>query len=306
MSNKELLDTLSKLVSEGRNPDMMDIDTLTSLDLVTRINEQDKQVPEAIENELPQIAKAVDVISEAFISGGRLLYVGAGTSGRLGILDASECPPTFGVDESMVIGLIAGGHEAIFRAQESAEDSLELGQKDLLKQKLNNKDVVVGIAASGRTPYVIGALKYATSVGATTVSLSCNPDSEIARCADIAISPIVGPEVLTGSTRMKSGTAQKLILNMLSTASMIRTGKSYQNLMVDVKATNEKLITRATNIVMQATECSREEATDVLQQSHNEVKTAILMKLCGISYDIAKQRLTNYSGFLRKAIEHRT
>ena len=306
MSNKELLDTLSKLVSEGRNPDTMDIDTLNSLDLVTRINEQDKQVPEAIENELPQIAKAVDVISEAFISGGRLLYVGAGTSGRLGILDASECPPTFGVDESMVIGLIAGGHEAIFRAQESAEDSLELGQKDLLKQKLNNKDVVVGIAASGRTPYVIGALKYATSVGATTVSLSCNPDSEIARCADIAISPIVGPEVLTGSTRMKSGTAQKLILNMLSTASMIRTGKSYQNLMVDVKATNEKLITRATNIVMQATECSREEATDVLQQSHNEVKTAILMKLCGISYDIAKQRLTNYSGFLRKAIEHRT
>ena len=254
----------------------------------------------------PQIAKAVDVISEAFISGGRPLYVGAGTSGRLGILDASECPPTFGVDESMVIGLIAGGHEAIFRAQESAEDSLELGQKDLLKQKLNNKDVVVGIAASGRTPYVIGALKYATSVGATTVSLSCNPDSEIARCADIAISPIVGPEVLTGSTRMKSGTAQKLILNMLSTASMIRTGKSYQNLMVDVKATNEKLITRATNIVMQATECSREEATDVLQQSHNEVKTAILMKLCGISYDIAKQRLTNSSGFLRKAIERRT
>lgn len=306
MSNKDLLDTLSKLVSEGRNPDTMDIDTLNSLDLVTRINEQDKQVPEAIENELPQIAKAVDVISEAFVSGGRLLYVGAGTSGRLGILDASECPPTFGVDESMVIGLIAGGHEAIFRAQESAEDSLELGQKDLLKQKLNNKDVVVGIAASGRTPYVIGALKYATSVGATTVSLSCNPDSAIARCADIAISPIVGPEVLTGSTRMKSGTAQKLILNMLSTASMIRTGKSYQNLMVDVKATNEKLITRATNIVMQATECSREEATDVLQQSHNEVKTAILMKLCGISYDIAKQRLANSSGFLRKAIERRT
>ena len=304
MSHKELLNTLSKLVSEGRNPDTMDLDTLNSLELVTRINEQDKQVPVAIEKELPQIARAVDVISEAFITGGRLLYVGAGTSGRLGILDASECPPTFGVDESMVIGLIAGGHEAIFRAQEDAEDSLQSGQKDLLKQKLNNKDVVVGIAASGRTPYVIGALEYATSVGAATVSLSCNPDSAIARRADIAISPIVGPEVLTGSTRMKSGTAQKLILNMLSTASMIRTGKSYQNLMVDVQATNEKLATRAINIVMQATECSKEEATDVLQQSKNEVKTAILMQLCGIPYETAKQRLANSSGFLREAIEH--
>lgn len=304
MSHKELLNTLSKLVSEGRNPDTMDLDTLNSLELVTRINEQDKQVPVAIEKELPQIARAVDVISEAFITGGRLLYVGAGTSGRLGILDASECPPTFGVDESMVIGLIAGGHEAIFRAQEGAEDSLQSGQKDLLKQKLNNKDVVVGIAASGRTPYVIGALEYATSVGAATISLSCNPDSAIARCADIAISPIVGPEVLTGSTRMKSGTAQKLILNMLSTASMIRTGKSYQNLMVDVQATNEKLATRAINIVMQATECSKEEATDVLQQSKNEVKTAILMQLCGIPYETAKQRLANSSGFLREAIEH--
>ena len=255
MSNNKLLDTLSKLISEGRNSDTMDLDTLNSLELVSRINAQDKQVPLAVEKVLPEIAMAVDVISKAFRSGGRLLYVGAGTSGRLGILDASECPPTFGVDESMVVGLIAGGQEAIFRSQEGAEDSPQQGQQDLTDHDLNNKDVVVGIAASGRTPYVIGALNYASSIKASTVAVSCNPDSTIAKCADIAISPIVGPEVLTGSTRMKSGTAQKLVLNMLTTASMVSIGKSYQNLMVDLRATNKKLHARATSIVMQASEC---------------------------------------------------
>ena len=303
MSNNKLLDTLSKLISEGRNSDTMDLDTLNSLELVSRINAQDKQVPLAVEKVLPEIAMAVDVISKAFRSGGRLLYVGAGTSGRLGILDASECPPTFGVDESMVVGLIAGGQEAIFRSQEGAEDSPQQGQQDLTDHDLNNKDVVVGIAASGRTPYVIGALNYASSIKASTVAVSCNPDSTIAKCADIAISPIVGPEVLTGSTRMKSGTAQKLVLNMLTTASMVSIGKSYQNLMVDLRATNKKLHARATGIVMQASECSEAEAIAVLKQSNYEVKTAILMQLTGAPYNDAIQYLADSSGFLRKAIE---
>ena len=303
MSNNKLLDTLSKLISEGRNSDTMDLDTFNSLELVSRINAQDKQVPLAVEKVLPEIAMAVDVISKAFRSGGRLLYVGAGTSGRLGILDASECPPTFGVDESMVVGLIAGGQEAIFRSQEGAEDSPQQGQQDLTDHDLNNKDVVVGIAASGRTPYVIGALNYASSIKASTVAVSCNPDSTIAKCADIAISPIVGPEVLTGSTRMKSGTAQKLVLNMLTTASMVSIGKSYQNLMVDLRATNKKLHARATGIVMQASECSEAEAIAVLKQSNYEVKAAILMQLTGAPYNDAIQYLADSSGFLRKAIE---
>ena len=297
-----LPDTLSGLVSEGRNPDTMDLDTLSSLELVTRINAQDKLVPVAIEKELPAIANAVDVISDAFRSGGRLFYTGAGTSGRLGVLDASECPPTFGVDESLVTGLIAGGRDAMFRAQEGAEDSSNAGRADLENHGLCNKDVVVGIAASGRTPYVIGALKYASSLGSPTVAVSCNPHSAIAQCAGIAISPVVGPEVLTGSTRMKSGTAQKLILNMLTTASMAGTGKCYQNLMVDVKAGNKKLAARAINIVIQATECSKEDACAVLQQSNYEVKAAILMQLTGVSYNDATQSLHQSAGFLREAI----
>jgi len=284
MSDSELLTTLSHLVSEERNPDSMDLDTLSTVELLTRINTQDKLVPLAVEKELPQIATAVDAISVAFNSGGRLLYLGAGTSGRLGILDASECPPTFGVEESMVTGLIAGGHEAIFRAQEGAEDSSALGREDLIGQHLQRTDVVVGIAASGRTPYVIGALKYAKSIGAAT-------------------SPVVGPELLTGSTRMKSGTAQKLVLNMLTTASMIKIGKSYKNLMVDMKASNKKLAARAIRIVIQATECSEEDAKIVLQQSNYDVKTAILMKLTGLSYSDAQQRLVDSSGFLHKAVD---
>jgi len=303
MSNSELLNTLSELVSEERNPASQDLDTLNSLELVTKLNTQDKQVPAAIEKELTQIAKAVDVISEAFNSGGRLVYIGAGTSGRLGILDASECPPTFGVDESMVVGLIAGGDKAMRQSIEGAEDSPSQGKQDLVNQKLCDKDVVVGITASGRTPYVIGALEYAASVGAKTVSVSCNPNSDTAKRADIAIAPIVGAEALTGSTRMKSGTAQKLVLNMLTTASMVRIGKSYQNLMVDVQATNEKLVARAIRIVMQATECSVMEATDMLEQSHYDVKKAILMKLTGVSLAVAEQRLAGSSGFLRNAID---
>ncbi len=301
--NDDLLDTLSSLVSEERNPDTMDLDTLSSIELVTKINTQDKLVPLAIEKELPHIATAVDAITQAFNSGGRLLYIGSGTSGRLGILDASECPPTFGVDNNMVIGLISGGKDAVFKSIEKAEDSADMGQQDLINQSLCNKDVVVGIAASGRTPYVVGALKYAKSIGAVSIALSCNTDAEISRHADISISPVVGPEVLTGSTRLKSGTAQKLVLNMLTTASMVRVGKCYQNLMVDVKASNDKLVARAIRIVMQATECTKNEAADVLSQCQYEVKTAILMKLTGLSYEEATNSLTACKAHLRQAIQ---
>lgn len=303
MTNDALIAALSHLVSEGRNPDTMDIDLLSSQEIVERLNQQDKQVPLAVEAVLPQIAQAVDKITAAFKQGGRLIYLGAGTSGRLGVLDASECPPTFGVSDQMVIGLIAGGKEAMFTAQEGAEDNSTLGEHDLQQIDFSSKDVLVGIAASGRTPYVIGALEYANDLGATTIALSCNPDSPIAEIAQIAISPVVGPEALTGSTRLKSGTAQKLVLNMLTTASMIRLGKSYQNLMVDVRATNRKLIARAVRIVMQATDCQREEAEALLKESHNNAKLAILMHLTGMNYEQATAKLSQSDGFLRRAME---
>lgn len=303
MTNDALIAALSHLVSEGRNPETMDIDLLPSLEIVKRINQQDQLVPLAVEKVLPEIAQAVDKITAAFQQGGRLIYMGAGTSGRLGVLDASECPPTFGVSDQMVIGLIAGGPEAILKAKEGAEDSAELGVDDLKSIDFSAKDVVVGIAASGRTPYVIGALNYANDIGATTVALSCNPDSPIADVAKIAISPVVGPEALTGSTRLKSGTAQKLVLNMLTTASMIRLGKSYQNLMVDVKATNKKLIARASRIVMQATECDESEATKTLEQTDYDVKLAILILLTSMPLETARQQLEKQDGFLRKAVQ---
>ncbi|EHE0025421.1 N-acetylmuramic acid 6-phosphate etherase [Vibrio cholerae] len=303
MTNDALIAALSHLVSEGRNPDTMDIDLLSSQEIVERLNQQDKQVPLAVEAVLPQIAQAVDKITAAFKQGGRLIYLGAGTSGRLGVLDASECPPTFGVSDQMVIGLIAGGKEAMFTAQEGAEDNATLGAHDLQQIDFSSKDVLVGIAASGRTPYVIGALEYANDLGATTIALSCNPGSPIAEIAHIAISPVVGPEALTGSTRLKSGTAQKLVLNMLTTASMIRLGKSYQNLMVDVRATNRKLIARAVRIVMQATDCQRKEAEALLKESHNNAKLAILMHLTGMNYEQATAKLSQSDGFLRRAME---
>ncbi|MDC5809145.1 N-acetylmuramic acid 6-phosphate etherase [Vibrio europaeus] len=304
MTNDALIAALSHLVSEGRNPETMDIDLLPSLEIVKRINQQDQQVPLAVEKVLPEIAQAVDKITAAFKVSGRLVYMGAGTSGRLGVLDASECPPTFGVSDQMVIGLIAGGPEAILKAKEGAEDSPEFGVEDLKSINFSAKDVVVGIAASGRTPYVIGALEYANDIGATTVALSCNPDSTIADIAQIAISPVVGPEALTGSTRLKSGTAQKLVLNMLTTASMIRLGKSYQNLMVDVKATNKKLVARAARIVMQATDCDKSLATETLEKTDYDVKLAILMLLTGMELSQAKNQLEKQDGFLRKAVQH--
>ncbi|MCS0378139.1 N-acetylmuramic acid 6-phosphate etherase [Vibrio diabolicus] len=302
MTNDALIAALSHLVSEGRNPDTMDIDLLPSLDIVQRINQQDKLVPLAVEKVLPEIAEAVDKITEAFKAGGRLFYIGAGTSGRLGVLDASECPPTFGTDPEMVVGIIAGGKEAMFRAKEGAEDDPTLGEQDLKENTLTQRDVVVGIAASGRTPYVIGGLEYANELGATTVALSCNPDSPIADIADIAISPVVGPEALTGSTRLKSGTAQKLVLNMLTTASMIRLGKSYQNLMVDVKATNAKLVARAARIVMQATDCTNQEAKTALKETDYDAKLAILMILTGLDRESATEQLNAKQGYLRKVV----
>lgn len=303
MTNDALISALANLISEGRNPDTMDIDLLSSLEIVSRLNEQDKLVPLAVEKVLPAIAQSVDKITEAFKNEGRLVYMGAGTSGRLGVLDASECPPTFGVSDKMVVGLIAGGHGALLKAKEGAEDSPQMGIDDLKSINFTNRDVLVGIAASGRTPYVIGALEYANSLGATSIALSCNPDSAIAHIAKIAISPVVGPEALTGSTRLKSGTAQKLVLNMLTTASMIRIGKSYQNLMVDVKATNRKLIARAARIVIQATDCDNELAQKTLEQTDYDVKLAILMILTGLDKASAYEQLHRQNGFLRRAVE---
>ena len=300
---RALMSELDQLVSEGRNPDTMGIDMMSTRDILTTINGEDASVARAVEKVIPQIELAVDAIVAAFNQGGRLIYTGAGTSGRLGVLDASECPPTFGVPYGMVVGLIAGGPDALMRATEGAEDRAEDGVADLKAISLSSRDVVVGIAVSGRTPYVIGGLDHARELGAVTVALSCNPDSTIARIADIAISPVVGPEVLTGSTRLKSGTAQKLVLNMLTTASMIRIGKTYQNLMVDLNASNKKLLARAVRIVMQATDCSAAEAEAVLEKTRNDVKLAIIVQLTGLDAAAAGAALQSAGGFLRRAIE---
>ncbi|QQE93635.1 N-acetylmuramic acid 6-phosphate etherase [Providencia rettgeri] len=293
---------LSKMVTESRNAVSTHIDQLPTLQMLQVINNEDKQVPLAVEKVLPEIAQLVDKVADAFLNGGRLIYSGAGTSGRLGILDASECPPTYGTPHEQVVGLIAGGHQAIFRAVENAEDKPELGEQDLKNIQFNEKDILVGIAASGRTPYVLGALAYANKIGATTAAISCNPNSPIANAADIAITPVVGAEVVTGSSRMKAGTAQKLVLNMITTGAMIRIGKVFGNLMVDVEATNAKLIERQTKIVMEATDCDRATAETALQQCDRHCKTAILMVLTGLNADDARQLLSDNHGFIRTAL----
>ncbi|WP_340618407.1 N-acetylmuramic acid 6-phosphate etherase [Xenorhabdus entomophaga] len=292
---------LSKMVTESRNPASTCIDQLSTLNMLRVINDEDKKVAIAVEKTLPQIACVVDKVAEAFRQGGRLIYSGAGTSGRLGILDASECPPTYGTKPEQVVGLIAGGHQAILKAVENAEDNRQLGTDDLKALQFNQRDVLVGIAASGRTPYVLGAMEYAKSAGATVACISCNPDSPMVQLADIAITPVVGPEVVTGSSRMKAGTAQKLVLNMITTGAMIRIGKVYGNLMVDVEATNAKLIERQKNIVMAATECSREIAEHALNACNGHCKTAIVMILSGISAEEAKVLLAEHQGFIRPA-----
>lgn len=294
---------LSKMVTETRNPASAEIDTLPTLEMLAVINHEDKQVPLAVEATLPQVAQVVDLVVEAFAKGGRLIYCGAGTSGRLGILDASECPPTYGTPREQVVGLIAGGHPAILQAVENAEDSREMGQQDLINLNFNDRDVLVGIAASGRTPYVLGAMAYAKSCGATVAAISCNPNSEMSQAADIAIEPIVGPEVVTGSSRMKAGTAQKLILNMITTGAMIRSGKVYGNLMVDVEATNAKLLQRQVNIVVEATGCPQQEAATALDACHRHCKTAILMVLSGLGAHDARELLAKNQGFIRSALE---
>ncbi|MFV9065093.1 N-acetylmuramic acid 6-phosphate etherase [Serratia fonticola] len=294
---------LSQMVTESRNPASSQIDTLPTLDMLAVINSEDQKVPLAVAATLPEIARVVDLVVDAFACGGRLIYCGAGTSGRLGILDASECPPTYGTPREQVVGLIAGGHAAILQAVENAEDSPQMGEQDLRNLGFNARDVLVGIAASGRTPYVLGAIAYARSVGATAVAISCNPNSEMGQAADIAIEPVVGPEVVTGSSRMKAGTAQKLILNMITTGAMIRSGKVYSNLMVDVEATNAKLIQRQVNIVVEATECSPEEAEEALNQCQRHCKTAIVMILGGLSAPEASAVLSKNKGFIRKALQ---
>lgn len=293
---------LEQLLTEARNPDTLDIDSLSSLDVITKINIQDQLVPLAVSKVLPKIAQAVDWIVESMYNGGRLFYLGAGTSGRLGILDASECPPTFGTSPELVQGLIAGGETAVFRAVEGAEDSLTLAAQDLTDHNLSPYDIVVGIAASGRTPYVIGGLSFAKQTGCRTVAIVCSPNSEMAEVADLTICVEVGPEVIMGSTRMKAGTAQKLVLNMLTTATMIRRGKVYSNLMVDVQATNTKLVERAKRIVMLATGVTRELAETAIKQAEGSVKVAIVMILADVVADEAKVRLQRANGFVAAAI----
>ncbi len=294
---------LNNLLTEKSNPYTLNIDKVSTLEMCMLINEEDKRVPIAVRNVLPQIAQAIDEIVVRLQQGGRLFYIGAGTSGRLGILDAVECPPTYSTDPELVQGLIAGGYKAIFKAQEGAEDSLTLAQDDLAAKDLTAKDCVVGIAASGRTPYVIGGLKYANEIGALTVAISCSPDSAISHEANIAITALTGPEAVTGSTRMKAGTAQKLILNMISTCTMIKLGKVYGNLMVDVKSSNRKLVERARRILMQTTNCTYEQAIYILDHSEGKVKPAIIMILLNVDYKTAQELLKTNKGFIADILQ---
>ncbi|HWI47882.1 MAG TPA: N-acetylmuramic acid 6-phosphate etherase [Rummeliibacillus sp.] len=293
---------LEKLTTEKRNEKTMQLDEMTIEEILYLMNHEDQIVPKNVEKEIPQIKKVVDTIIEVFQNEGRLIYIGAGTSGRLGILDAAECVPTFGTSPEKVVGLIAGGMSAMTVAVEGAEDSEELAKSNLKDLKLTDKDIVIGIAASGRTPFVVGGLKYANEIGAATASIACNKNSIISTYATIPIEVEVGPEILTGSTRLKSGTAQKLILNMLSTVSMIGIGKIYKNLMVDVQPTNEKLVERSKRIIMQATDCTYEEASESFENANRDVKLSIVMLLTNLGMDEAKARLKQAKGFVRKTL----
>ena len=293
---------LKKIATEQRNPNTMNIDTLPTLDMIRLINQEDHNVAKAVGLVAEQIAQAVDVIADRLSKGGRLIYCGAGTSGRLGILDAVECPPTYSTEPEMVQGLIAGGYPAIFKAVEGAEDSKELGVEDMKGINFAAGDVLVGVAASGRTPYVLGCMEYAKELGAVTVSVTCCPGSVLDSFADIGIAPAPGPEVVTGSTRMKSGTAQKMVLNMLSTGAMIKLGKVYGNLMVDVKPSNEKLIRRCVTIVCAATECDEATATAALEACEYRPKIAIVMVLMGVGAEEAKALLNKADGRVAKVL----
>ncbi len=299
---KELHDTLARLLTEQRNPDTMDLDWLPTEAALRLINAQDKLVPLAVEREIPYICEAVEIIVHALRNGGRLLYFGAGTSGRLGVVDASECPPTFGTDPGLVRGIMAGGQQAMFKSQEGAEDDTEQARLDVDAQGVNPRDVVCGIAASRRTPYVVAAVNRARELGAKTIYITTNPRSEFDLQVDVAICPEVGPEVLMGSTRMKSGTAQKLVLNMLTTAAMVKLGKVYENMMVDLQLTNRKLVERAKRIIALATGVTYEEASGILEKAGGHVKTAIVMAAAGIPAEEAKKRIAQTGGTVRGAI----
>ncbi len=294
---------LKKIATEQRNPNTMNIDTLSTLDMVKLINQEDHRVAEAVSLVTDKIASAIDVIADRLAKGGRLIYCGAGTSGRLGILDAVECPPTYSTEPEMVQALMAGGYGAIFKAVEGAEDSKELGVADMKGIDFAAGDVLVGIAASGRTPYVLGCMEYARKLGAPTISVTCCPGSVLDEYADIGIAPAPGPEVITGSTRMKSGTAQKMVLNMLSTGTMIKLGKVYGNLMVDVKPSNEKLVRRCVTIVCNATGCDEPCATAALEACEYRPKTAIVMVLCGVGAEEAREMLHKAEGRVAKVLE---
>lgn len=293
---------MSAPATEARNPASMDIDAQSTENILKIINREDANIAPAVATQIPAIARTVDAVVAALQEGGRLIYIGAGTSGRLGILDASECPPTYSTDPNQILGIIAGGREAVFRSVEHAEDDEVLAVADLQAIDFNDKDVLIGIAASGRTPYVLSALRHAQGLGAVSVALTCTADNPMQKHCDIAISPVVGAEVVTGSTRMKAGTAQKLVLNMISTAAMIRLGKVYRNLMVDVKPSNAKLVARQKNIVMQAAGCDMPAAVAALQTADGEAKTAILMLLLNIDAPAARALLTAHHGHIRAAL----
>ena len=295
---------LEHLTTEKRNEETRNLDKLSILETVTKMNQQDEKVIAAIDKKKESIAAVIEQVVASLKNGGRLFYFGAGTSGRLGILDAAECVPTFSTDPELVQGIIAGGESAMTVAVEGAEDSLTLAVEDLKERNLTDKDIVIGISASGRTPYVIGGLKYATEVGATTASISCNEQAEISQFASFPIEVTAGPEILTGSTRLKSGTLQKLILNMISTISMVHLGKVYGNLMVDVKPTNEKLVERAKNIIVEATGCTKEEASFYFEDSDEQVKLAIIRILTKTSKEEGQALLEANDGFIRKAVEN--
>jgi len=300
---KSVFDEIKNLITEQRNPNTMDIDSKSTVEILEIINSEDQRVATIVKEEIPYIAKAVDLIVESFKNYGRLFYVGAGTSGRLGVLDAAECPPTFGTDPDMVQGIIAGGYGALVRAVEGAEDNKADGAEAIRERGVTNKDVVVGLTACRRTPYVIGAIEEARRIGAKTVYITATPRAELKIDVDVAICPVTGPEVIMGSTRMKAGTAEKLILNMLTTTSMIKIGKVYENMMVDLMATSQKLIERSKRTIMIVTGVDYDTAAKFLKKAKGSVKIAIVMILAKVGYEEAKQRLKRSGGFVRAAIE---
>ena len=300
--SRRMIENFAKLNTEQQNPNTLDIDRIPTEEMLIKINAEDRKVAEVVYQQIPAIAKLIDQTYACVENGGRILYVGAGTSGRLGILDASECPPTYGVSDQLVQGVIAGGTPAIFKAQEGAEDSKELAVEDLKERNLSSADMVIGLAASGRTPYVIGALEYANQIGAQTGSVCCVEHSELAKVAHYPVEVVTGAEVVTGSTRMKAGTAQKMVLNMISTCVMIKMGKVYHNLMVDVQPSNEKLIVRATRMIQQILEVDSQTASDLFEASGRSVKRAIVMHALHCDCDAAQEKIEQAKGVLANII----